>query len=196
MRLNRDLRVSRRTLAFVADCAVAVGLCWLLSALVLGLTPTGPTIGELESERLSEQLEVGRKVVASPDSLVHWAMVYGFAEPEPDGTWITSIEARLELNAAPDVEKLRVNLYPFISKGELNRSIRVKTAEGVSHYQLFDGITSIEVAVVHSNPEEIIIECDSTRSPFLLGEGPDQRRLCVKLLSVEALGDIVDGSVG
>ena len=133
--------------------------------------------------RLSSNLSVR----AVPDSPVHWAMLHGFAEPESDGTWIVALEGALEFGVPDGVHSLLLELYPYLPSDVEIRTLAIRSGERVQLVSLHDGITVVSVPAEPSSRQRVTIECDGTVSPFVLGEGPDKRTLCVKLLSVEAV---------
>lgn len=112
-------------------------------------------------------------------------MLHGFAEPETDGTWIVTLEGALEIGVPDGAASLLIELYPYLPDGVAQRTIAIESQENVDLVTLSDGITVVQVPAQPNSQQRITIGCDFTVSPFVLGEGPDKRTLCVKLLSVE-----------
>ena len=161
------------------------GLVWAGTILVgIGeIQVTGTGNGSKIDQARS--LPLGFPVPATPNSPVHWAMLHGFAEPETDGTWIVTLEGALEIGVPDGAASLLIELYPYLPDGVAQRTIAIESQENVDLVTLSDGITVVQVPAQPNSQQRITIGCDFTVSPFVLGEGPDKRTLCVKLLSVE-----------
>lgn len=180
-RFAQAIAASARVLLLTAGIA-PIGL---VGAALRDVKPiAGDDLSHIEEAR-SFPLSV--RVDATPRSPIHWSMLHGFGQPEPDGTWIVSIEGSLEIEVPEGARSLLLELYPFLPKGVGQRTIVIRVGEEVQLLNLGDGITVARVPVATNSNQRVTIECDFTVSPFLLGEGPDQRTLCVKLLSVEAI---------
>jgi len=162
------------------------GLAWL-SSLVLQ-APEWGQLGTRKSGQIegSSLLPINTPVWAVPGSSVHWAMLHGFAEPESDGTWIVALEGALDFRVPDGADSLEINLYPYLPKGVTERTAAIRSGDSVQVVTLREGITVVPVKAEPDSRQRVTIECDFTVSPFVLGEGPDKRTLCVKLLSVEA----------
>lgn len=165
------------------------GLAWL-GSLALEAQEWGQ-VGTRESGQIerSSLLTINSLVRAVPGSIVHWAMVHGFAEPESDGTWIVALEGALEIGVPDGADSLVLELYPYLPRGVAERTVAIRSGGGVQVVALRDGITAVRLKAKPDSRQRLSIECDFTVSPFVLGEGPDKRTLCVKLLSVEAVSE-------
>jgi len=165
------------------------GLAWL-SSLVLQASEWGQ-VGTQESGQIerSSLPTLNTPVPAVPGSSVHWAMLHGFAEPESDGTWIVALEGALEVGVPDGAASLVLELYPYLPRGVAERTAAIHSGDSVQVVTLRDGITVVRIKVEPDSRQRLSIECDFTVSPFVLGEGPDKRTLCVKLLSVEAVSE-------
>lgn len=163
------------------------GLAWL-SSLFLRVPEWGQSGTRATSQIESSWLPSDNvRVRASPGSAVHWAMLHGFAEPESDGTWIVALEGALEIGVPSGADSLLLELYPYLPSGVTQRTVAIRSGEDLQLVSMEDGITVARVPAQPGVRQRVAIECDFTVSPFVLGEGPDKRTLCVKLLSVEAV---------
>lgn len=174
-------RPSWRELIFLA-----FGLTWILSVST-GLrdlnTITGGDYRQMDELR---GFPLSVRVTATPDSPLHWSMLHGFGQPESDGTWVVSLEGALEIELPDGADSLLLELYPFLPEGVVQRTIAIRSGQDVQLVGLADGITVVRIQADANARQRVVIECDYAVSPFVLGEGPDKRTLCVKLLSIEA----------
>jgi len=171
-------------LAFLGSAlALTPALVAVLSGSLRSVAPSD----QLRTGRALPEFQIGERVVATQQSKPHWSMVHGFAEPENDGTWIISIDARLEFDVAEGVRAVRLQLYPYLRRDVSEKVVLIRGRDGAQLVALQDGITEVDVSTSSDSVNSVTIECDYTTNPFASGEGPDKRTLCVKLLSVEAL---------
>ena len=172
---------------YVAVLLIIGASVWV-GSLILQVPEWGQA-GSRGSSQVEARSRLSSNIVvrAVPDSPVHWAMLHGFAEPESDGTWIVALEGALEFEVPDGVHSLLLELYPYLPSDVEGRTLAIRSGERVQLVNLRDGITIVPVPVEPSSRQRVSIECDGTVSPFVLGEGPDKRTLCVKLLSVEAM---------
>lgn len=165
---------------------VVGGLAWL-GSLILHVPKWGQSGTHATSQIEASWLPSDNvRVRASPGSAVHWAMLHGFAEPESDGTWIVALEGALEFGVPGEADSLLLELYPYLPSGVTQRTVAIRSGDNLQLVSMEDGITVARVPAMPASRQRVTIECDFTVSPFVLGEGPDKRTLCVKLLSVEA----------
>lgn len=168
----------------------------LLAAIVFGtwswtngLSYETPVV--LESEAAREALKDLRKITAgetismSTGSDRLWVMETGFGNPEPDGTWIESRRASLVLEPSPQGPgSLTLFFYPLLGGERASREIIVTSESDSVSVELTGGGQEVVLATGSGETQVIEIECDSLDSPAELGLGPDERSLCVKLISI------------
>lgn len=145
----------------------------------------------LESEEASRALAslrtlpVGETLPMAEGSEHRWVMASGFGRPEPDGTWIVEDEAVLVLEPAEGLaSQVTLLVYPLLSAQKSSRRVVVSTTAGAADVELTGGGQEVTVGLAGGGSEEIFIRCESLDSPMSLGLGPDERLLCVKLISL------------
>ena len=148
-----------------------------------------PIVLESESAReaLAElrRIPVGDVVPMVEGSARRWVMVSGFAKPEPDGTWIESVEARLVVEPiGATYSSITLLLYPLLSEQKESRRLTLLSEAEEVTVVMEGGGQEVTLGLSGPGPHEVLLQCESLESPSDLGLGPDDRKLCVKLLSI------------
>jgi len=120
----------------------------------------------------------------SQDSESRWILGDGFGVPEEDGTWIAALRATLLFELEVPAASIDIFVYPLLSATLPERPISVTTAEGIFEFTLTGGGQWISAPLRDEISHEVILKCDTIESPLDLGLGPDQRKLCAKVISV------------
>ena len=120
----------------------------------------------------------------SGDSKSRWILGDGFGVPEEDGTWIAAVRSNLLFEVETSAASIDIFVYPLLSPALPERPISVTTAEGIFEFTLTGGGQWISAPLRADLSHEVILKCDTIDSPLDLGLGPDQRKLCAKVISV------------
>lgn len=148
-----------------------------------------PRFGDDEATRKAlEELRIipiGEELSMAATSPSRWIMGDGFGVPEDDGTWIAAIRSELFFEVTdPQVGSIDVYLFPLLSSVLTERPISLSTPAGVTDAILTGGGQWVSAPLPPGGAHEVLIKCESIDSPLDLGLGPDQRKLCAKLLAV------------
>jgi len=137
-----------------------------------------------EGERLPV-IPLASSVPLTSDSSVPGLQEFGFGTPESDGTWIVSQRSRLAFevrSGAPRLVELQV--YPFLADRYPEREFVVSSSVDVVSLQLPNAISTVRVRLDGEARQALDIFCDPAISPLDEEISLDQRRLCVKILSI------------
>lgn len=148
-----------------------------------------PVFGDDEATRAAlEDLRVvplGEELSMASSAPHRWIMGDGFGVPEDDGTWIAAIRSNLffetEITPASSVD---LYLFPLLSAALTERPVTISTAAGVTEARLTGGGQWVTAPLPSDLAQEVVIKCETVDSPLDLGLGPDQRKLCAKLIAV------------
>ena len=130
--------------------------------------------------RIESDVELSMTV----DSKSRWILGDGFGVPEEDGTWIAAVRSNLLFELDGDASSIELFFYPLLAPSLPERPITVTTSEGIFQFLLTGGGQWVSGDLSPGASHEVIIKCDTIDSPLDLGLGPDQRKLCAKLLAV------------
>ena len=148
-----------------------------------------PVFGDDEATRAAlEDLRVvplGEELSMASSAPHRWIMGDGFGVPEDDGTWIAAIRSNLffETEIAP-ASSVDLYLFPLLSAALTERPVTISTAAGVTEARLTGGGQWVTAPLPRDLAQEVVIKCETVDSPLDLGLGPDQRKLCAKLIAV------------
>ena len=148
-----------------------------------------PVFGDDEATRAAlEDLRVvplGEELSMASSAPHRWIMGDGFGVPEDDGTWIAALRSNLffETEAVP-ASSVDLYLFPLLSAVLTERPVTISTSVGVTEARLTGGGQWVTAPLPPDLSQEVVIKCESVDSPLDLGLGPDQRKLCAKLIAV------------
>ena len=148
-----------------------------------------PAFGDDEATRAALEdlrvVPVGEELSMASIAPSRWIMGDGFGVPEDDGTWIAAIRADLlfETNEEP-AGSIDLYLFPLLSAALTERPISITTSIGVTEARLTGGGQWVSAPLSRDLAQEVVIKCETVDPPLDLGLGPDQRKLCAKLIAV------------
>jgi hypothetical protein len=148
-----------------------------------------PAFGDDEATRAALEdlrvVPVGEELSMASTAPSRWIMGDGFGVPEDDGTWVAAIRADLNFEVE-EVPASTVDLYlfPLLSAALTERPISITTAVGVTEVRLTGGGQWVTAPLSQDLAQQVVIKCETVDSPMDLGLGPDQRKLCAKLIAV------------
>jgi hypothetical protein len=148
-----------------------------------------PAFGDDEATRAALEdlrvVPVGEELSMASTAPSRWIMGDGFGVPEDDGTWVAAIRADLNFEVE-EVPASTVDLYlfPLLSAALTERPISITTAVGVTEVRLTGGGQWVTAPLSQDLAQQVVIKCETVDSPLDLGLGPDQRKLCAKLIAV------------
>lgn len=148
-----------------------------------------PIYGDDEATRAALEdlrvVPVGEELSMAATAPSRWIMGDGFGIPEDDGTWIAAIRSNLLLEVeAGTASSIDLFFFPLLAAELPTRPVSVTTSAGVTDAVLTGGGQWVSAPLSGDQFHEVIIKCETIDSPLDLGLGPDQRKLCAKLIAV------------
>ena len=149
-----------------------------------------PAVGNNASEIGPELVEVGVVISTSSNNGNTRVLEGGFSSPEPDGTWISSMVARVTFEAiGGNSARVTMNLVPFVFGDITSRTLQISSSKETVEVSLSEGINTVELALDGASRQTIDFFCPRLDSPQSLGLSEDPRSLCAKLLNFSVLSD-------
>lgn len=148
-----------------------------------------PIYGDDEATRAALEdlrvVPVGEELSMAATAPSRWIMGDGFGIPEDDGTWIAAIRSNLlfEIDAA-SASSIELFFFPLLAAELPTRPVSISTSAGVTDAVLTGGGQWVSAPLSSDPFHEVVIKCETIDSPLDLGLGPDQRKLCAKLIAV------------
>ena len=151
-----------------------------------------PTSQELQQTlaKLDESLLVRSREVTTDRSAGRWLLQEGFHHPDRDGAWTSQSTATIRFISEKfdDLRAIKVAMVPLLSTDR--RSVAVTLKSSVDQVTtLLNSEETILIAVDGSANQRIQVLCDDPVTPYELGLGLDLRRQCVKVRSLELVGE-------
>lgn len=172
-------------------------LSFLVGGLVLSWTWISgggdePTSQELQQTlaKLEANLSVRSTLVATDRSGGRWLLQEGFHHPDRDGAWTSQSSATVRFisDTFDDLRAVKVSMLPLLSTDR--RAVTVTVTSSVDQVTtLLNSEETVLVALDGSTNQVIQVLCDDPVTPYELGLGLDLRQQCVKIRSLELIGE-------
>jgi hypothetical protein len=151
-----------------------------------------PTPQDLQQTlaKLEANLSVRSTEVAFDRSAGRWLLQEGFHHPDRDGAWTSQSTATIRFTSEEfdDLRAVKVSMVPLLSTDR--RFVAVTLKSSVDQVMtLLNSEETILIALDGSASQVIQVLCDDPITPYELGLGLDLRRQCVKIRSLELVGE-------
>lgn len=148
----------------------------------------GPESGGDALRRVSllQTIPSGEPLSVARSSRARWILGDGFLTPDSEGSWLAQTEGVVRFAAAVgDPVSVEIHMTPLLGRESPTRDVSVSSTIDRVDLTLTGGPAAVLLALDGGSRQDIHFSCSDTDSPQGLEINPDQRRFCLKLLTIQ-----------